>query len=166
MQKKDTFADLNLPEKPRSLILKRFIAFTIDILVIELIILTPFKNILISLIPVGDYTEMSSYIFSNPNVLSTVNLVFFAAGIIILLYFTIFEYRLRQTPGKMIMKLYVESEKLTFWQILISNISFIPVFPFILIWIFDLIYVLTSKSQQRFMEMITRISVTENGKEN
>jgi hypothetical protein len=141
----------------------RLFAFIADMLLINFIILNPFKKIFARLIP-GDasYDFARSYMGQDTGLAATVTLLFLAIGILIMFYFTFFEYILKQTPGKMIFQLYiVEERKASFWNYLFSNIIFIPVFPFILLWILDPIYILTSPKSQRFMEKINKIFVVQ-----
>ena len=160
---------LNLP-KPKSFVgpaslIKRFIAYFIDFFIINFVIISPFEKVLIKLIPSNlSFSETYRYIQSNPglgNVIAILSIIF---GILIVLYFTIFEYIMQQTPGKILMKQYIVKDRgpeLRFRNYLISNLTFIPVFPFILLWIIDPIYMIISPKNQRLMEKVTRILVIE-----
>jgi len=87
-------------------------------------------------------------------------IVALSVGLITIIYFTYFEYKVQQTPGKMLMKNYIvpdKIKKLTLKNYLISNI----LFAFSLLWIFDLLYMIFSPKNQRFMERISRILVVQ-----
>ncbi len=80
---------------------------------------------------------------------------------IALLYFAMFEYKLQQTIGKMVLGLYVVSEKggLSIWQAVGRSIFILPIFPFILLWIIDPIYLIFKKI--RLSEILTRTMTVE-----
>ncbi len=54
-----------------------------------------------------------------------------------------------------------EDKKITFWRCLLSNITFIPFFPVLILWVVDPFYMLTSQKSQRFMEKFSKIVVVE-----
>lgn len=159
---------LNLPKKrtfigPASL-LKRFTAYFIDFLIINFIILHPFKKILREIIPANQsFSDVYQYLQSNPAISALLVKISIAIGILVVLYFTYFEFKTQQTPGKMLMRIYIipENKQLSFWNYLISNITFIPFFPFILLWIIDPVHMFISPKNQRFMEKLTKILVVQ-----
>jgi len=157
---------LNLPKKrsitvPASL-LKRFVSYFIDFFILN-IILIPLRNTLELAIPSeGGLAQAMSFLQTNPAAGKILLFHSLVSGLVILLYFTYFEFKIQQTPGKMLMKIHIIPQgktKLTFWHYLISNLTFIPTFPFIILWIIDPIYMIFSKQNQRFMEKITNILV-------
>ncbi len=159
---------LNLPKQrivlvPASL-WKRAIAFIIDMLVINLIIFSPFKPLFIgSLEGKTSFDAISAYLESNPAALSQLS---WALAIIIALtiaYFTILQFRIRQTLGMMLFDLwvYTDVKDPSLWRIMLSNISLIPSFPFILLWIIDPLYLIFSGVKQRLMQRLTGIYMVE-----
>ncbi|MBW2981285.1 RDD family protein [Candidatus Woesearchaeota archaeon] len=148
---------------PASL-LKRFLSYFIDLFIINFIIILPFEKILKNIIPSNSFSESYQYIQNNPGV---GNLIFFLSiiiGILMVVYFTVFEYLMQQTPGKILMKQYIIKETgqpLKLINYIVSNLTFIPIFPFILLWIIDPIHMIISSKNQRLMERFTRILVVE-----
>lgn len=159
---------LNLPKAeefiaPASL-LKRFLSYFIDLFIINFIIIFPFGKILKKIIPSGSFSEVYQYIQTNPAVGNMIFLLSIVIGILTVAYFTFFEYITQQTPGKILMKQGIIRERgpqLRFINYLISNLTFMPLFPFILLWIIDPIYMIISPKNQRLMERLTRILVVE-----
>jgi uncharacterized RDD family membrane protein YckC len=160
---------LNLPKAksfigPASL-LKRFIAYFIDLFIINFVIISPFGKILKKIIPqTSSFLETYQYMQSHPEINNIIAVISIVIGILMVLYFTIFEYLTQQTPGKMLMRQYIVKDRgpeLRFKNYLISNLTFIPIFPFILLWVVDPVYMIISPKNQRLMEKITRILVVE-----
>jgi len=160
--------NLNLPKKrevvlPAS-VLKRFASYILDFLILN-VILYPINNSINKIIPSEKGFEgVYSYIQSNP--LFTKMLLFYSmiVGAIIVLYFTYFEFKTNQTPGKMLMNLHIipdGKKQLGFFDYLLSNLTFIPTFPFVILWILDPLWIIFSKNNQRFMEKISHIKVVE-----
>jgi uncharacterized RDD family membrane protein YckC len=136
---------LNLPKTksfigPASLI-KRFIAYFIDFFIINFVIISPFGKILKKIIPqISSFSETYQYMQVHPEISNIIAVISIIIGILMVLYFTVFEYLIQQTPGKMLMRQYIVKDKgpeLKFRNYLISNLTFIPIFPFILLWIID-----------------------------
>ena len=159
---------LNLPKAesfiaPASL-LKRFISYFIDLFIINFVIIFPFQKIIKKIIPTDSFSETYQYIQANPAVGNIIFFLYFIIGILMVVYFTFFEYTTQQTPGKMLMKQHIVKEsgrELRFINYLVSNLTFIPFFPFILLWIIDPVYMIISPKNQRLMERLTRILVVE-----
>ena len=68
-----------------------------------------------------------------------------------------------QSIGKMLMKIYVISDNkvLKTWQLLVRNIVFIPIFPFVLLWILDPLFMFFTKTNQRLTEILGKTRVVE-----
>ena len=68
-----------------------------------------------------------------------------------------------QTIGKMLMKVYVASDNNTLkaWQLLARNLVFIPIFPFVLLWILDPLFMFFTKTNQRLTEILSKTRVVE-----
>ena len=160
---------LNLPKKqsfiaPASLF-RRIIAYLIDFLIIRFTILIPFNGLLRKIVPAEEegYKAVIEYLQNTPSISGLLVIISIAMSFVIVLYFTIFEYKTKQTPGKMIMKQWIVPEKqnITLLNHLISNLTFVLVFPFVLLWIIDLIYMIYSPKNQRFMEKLSGILVIQ-----
>ncbi|MBS3160032.1 RDD family protein [Candidatus Woesearchaeota archaeon] len=134
---------------------KRVIAYFIDMLIINFVILfplnkfLPWKNL--------DLKEL----FTNSSATKELAIFSLIIALINLLYWILFEFKLHQTIGKMIMRLEIRSlfGKLKFGQVLIRNLTK----PFFLALLIDIAYMLLFKSSQRLME---KFSGTYVGEEN
>lgn len=159
---------LNLPQERTligpALLWKRIAAFFIDIVIINLIILFPFRALFQKIIP-KDYSFSEAYKFlsSSTNYSGFLASVSFVISILIILYFFMLENKSQQTIGKMLMKIYVASNtnNLKKWQLLARNLVFIPLFPFVLLWILDPLFMFFTKSNQRLTEILSRTRVVE-----
>ncbi len=146
-----------------ALLWKRILAFVIDILIIELIIAAPFRSHLKNIVPGTSYSEVMNFIMSNPQVSYKLSMIMGIIATLGILYFTILEFKTQQTIGKMIMKIFTVSQKKQprFWQYLLSNLTFLPFFPFAILWIVDPIYIIFTKNNQRFMERISHVHTVQ-----
>ena len=147
---------------PASL-LKIFASYAIDLFIVNLVIISPFKKLFREMLP-QQTSEIYSYLQNNPQANSMLIASSIFIGVLTVGYFAFFEYKVQQTPGKMIMKLFIVPEKgkkLSVWNYILSNLTFIPLFPFFFLWVIDPIHMFLSKKNQRFMEKIANISVME-----
>jgi uncharacterized RDD family membrane protein YckC len=160
---------LNLPKTqsfiaPASLF-RRLIAYAVDFLIIRFVILIPFDALFKKIIPVQEQGFMAvyHYVQNTPGISRVLFSITLAVSIMIILYFTIFEYKTQQTPGKMLMKQWIvpENKDLTFFNYLVSNLTFLLVFPFIILLLIDLIHMIYSAKNQRLMEKISGILVMQ-----
>ena len=144
-------------------ILKRAVAFIIDLLIINVVILFPFRRIFDRIIPETDsFSKTMDFLSSNElNISLTVILLLIA--FITILYFMIMEKKLNQTPGKMLFNLYVNSQTkdLKYWQLFIRSIFLIPLFPFVLLWFIDPLVMFFTKENQRLSEILSKTKVVE-----
>lgn len=155
---------LNLPKSSmvaNAVLWKRGVAFIIDLFIINFIIIGPFRSIIQKLIPSDSFSETYSYIQQNPALSNKIMALSIVIGVLILLYFMLFEYKLKQTIGKMIMNVYVISDlkELRLWQCFIRNLLFIPIFPLPLLWIADIVFLLWKNI--RFSEVISKTRLVE-----
>ncbi len=90
-------------------ILKRAAAFAIDLLIINMAILFPFDSVFQKIVPSDSFSEAFEFLSNNADSAS-IKAIIISASIVTLLYFVIFEKKLKQTPGKMLFKLYVEAQ--------------------------------------------------------
>lgn len=142
---------------------KRFFAFIIDLLILDIIIFNSLKNIILNIIPNNlPYTELALFIENNPDILNKIMVIFIYLSLIIIIYFTVLEFKFSQTVGKMLLGIFVKSSNkkpLTFTRVLLSNIIFIPIFPFVLFWLIEPLYILFTN--RRIMEKISNIKVVQ-----
>jgi uncharacterized RDD family membrane protein YckC len=136
---------------------RRTIAYLIDILVINIVII----------IPLGPLLTRTT--FSNSSLLGIYQQemadgpVFFAILLFIplmtILYWAILEYYLQQSIGKMIMRIYVRhlTKKIMFWQALLRNVTKISTIFLVL----DCAYMLIYKTNQRYFEKLSHTQVVE-----
>jgi len=143
---------------PASL-LKRMSAFIIDLLLLDLIILFPFNSIFDKIIKGNTIKEQVMFIQNNPLLMGKVSFIFLITGIIATIYFSYFEYKIKQTPGKLLFNIFTisEIEKPKFIHYLTSNLFLIPIFPFYLLWFIEPIYAFMSPKNQRLTEKISKI---------
>jgi len=158
---------LNLPKartfKTPAPIWKRAAAFILDILILNLVVLFPFQKIFNKIIPTDNYQDAYTLLTNNPGLASTLTTITIIITILFILYFSILEFKFKQTLGKMFMNIYIVSDlkKLNFWQCLVRNLFLLPFIPFILLWIIDPLYILFSKEQRRFSDIIAKTKVIE-----
>lgn len=159
---------LRLP-KPRKMagnasLIKRGIAFIIDLLILNLLIIYPFKKYLSNLIPEFiSFEESYNYILNNPEISYSIYSISIAIAILTIAYFSILELKLGQTIGKKILKLKVISttKEQKVWQYIIRSLFLIPLFPFMLLWLLDPIYLFFNKQSQRFTESLSKTKVIQ-----
>ena len=142
--------ELNLPKERKMQAnapsWKRALSFMIDFFIIQFIILGPFTGVIQSKIPMTqDFTQNYSLLESNPNLISDLIPMFAVLFLLVFAYFVLFEYKMNQSPGKMLFKLKLitkKKEKITFLRIVLRNLAAFPVFPFSLLWIIDPMYLI------------------------
>jgi len=141
-------------------VLKRIIAFLIDIAIINIISLPFTLIIFIRIVPETASISEKINILNNSPVTQIVN---FFVLLIALLYFMRLEMKLNQTPGKILFNLYVKSQTkdLKYWQLFVRSMFLIPLFPFVLLWIIDPIVMFFTKENQRLSEILSKTKVVE-----
>lgn len=142
---------------------KRVVAFLADLLIINIVVIYPFKKHFRSLIPSTKYGEAINYVLANPSIANTMTTVAIMVSIIVVLYFSLSEFKTGTTLGKYFLKLKVKSlgKEVRFWQFFVSNLTFIPFLPFILLWVVDPLHMLVSEKKQRLMERIAKLETVE-----
>lgn len=143
---------------------KRAFAYIIDSFVINLIIIMPLQK---PLEEIGKGIAEKSFFESYKILLQTdlqalLPKLFFMFTIISLLsvlYWAILEYKIGQSVGKILFNIYVKSqtEKLTFWQCFLRNITKVSTLPLIL----DAGYMILTKGYQRYFEKLSKTVVVE-----
>ncbi len=131
---------------------KRFLAYVMDLFIVNLIVTLPFQGYL-------------SKFSTNPYLLFTSNdkgltyITFFIA-IALIVYFSVLEYKIRQSLGKIIMNIYVvslDSKQLTFGQAVMRNLTK----PFPIVLLVDVVYMFFKRGHQRLFEVFSRTAVVE-----
>ena len=159
---------LNLPKERTfigpALLWKRIAAFFIDMVIINLIVLFPFRRLFQSIIP-KDYSFSEAYrlLSTSTDYTSLITLISFVMSVLIIVYFLMMERKMGQTIGKMLMKIYVvgDNNTLKAWQLLTRNLVFIPIFPFVLLWMLDPLFMFFTKTNQRLSEILSKTRVVE-----
>ncbi|MBI2542501.1 RDD family protein [Candidatus Woesearchaeota archaeon] len=161
---------LNLPKERTfigpALIWKRVAAFFIDITVINLVVFFPFRKLFRGIMP-QDYSFAEAYgILSSTSYSGFLTSVSLVMSVLVIMYFYMMERKMAQTIGKMIMKVYVAGDNSgnngpKAWQLLARNAVFIPMFPFILLWILDPLFMFFTKTNQRLSEILGKTRVVE-----
>jgi uncharacterized RDD family membrane protein YckC len=161
MEKIDETKENFIEENKKGLFKKRIFAFLIDILLINIVIITPFQSVIFSLIP--EQKSLFSY-FSYTMNFQTLFAFEIITNYILLFsffYFVLMEYSIGQTIGKIMLGIKVVSEKnkLGFFQSMGRNFFLFPLFPS-LIFLIDIIYMFfRGKGYIRFTEMITKTKI-------
>ena len=143
-------------------VLKKLFAFLIDLLIINIIVLFPFKKIFRGIVPNPEsFSNTLDFLSNNSSIPLTV--IVLPVAFLSILYFMIFEKKLQQSPGKMLFNLYVKSQTkdLKYWQLFVRSVFLIPLFPFILLWIIDPIVMFFNKDGQRLSEILSKTKVVE-----
>ncbi|MBI2109970.1 RDD family protein [Candidatus Woesearchaeota archaeon] len=127
---------------------RRGTAYIIDVLVVLLIIITPFYHNA-DKSPVSDIKSLIK-----PELTKTQAIAATIISILVILYWAVFEYMFNQSIGKMLTRIQVISlsKRLSFSQVIVRNIS---KFSSIIVLI-DCLNMLISKSNQRFLEKLSK----------
>ncbi|MFH1849917.1 MAG: RDD family protein [archaeon] len=143
-------------------VLKRILAFGIDLIVLYFVVVVPFGGVFAK-IPAPDESFWATYeYFQGSGVSATITLAVILISIIAILYFSVLEWRLSQSIGKMALKLHVIGDKnLPFWKCVVRSLFLIPVMPFALLWVADPLFMIFSQSHQRLLERVTKTKVIE-----
>jgi uncharacterized RDD family membrane protein YckC len=156
---------LNLPKKRKIInnasLFKRILAFIVDILIINFVVILPFRGAFNSLIKTSSFSEAYSFLQNNPEIATRMYIIMFFITLLTLVYFIVLEYKVKQTVGKMLLKIYIVSDEkqLSVLQCIVRNIFLIPFFPFFLLWVIDPLYLLFAK--RRFSEVISKTRTVE-----
>ncbi len=126
---------------------RRVIAYIIDVFIIDLLILRPFKSII----------SLSGNVLSLSMIKKELIIVSLSLAVLSLLYWSLLEFTVRQSIGKMITRIYVAStqKQLSLKQCLIRNLS--KVISIVLF--FDVLYMLINKTHQRYFEKLSNTEV-------
>jgi len=154
-------------------VLRRVIAFIIDLLIINLAAFGPLRRLLANYIPLSEsFADAYAFIVNNGNIINIICATIIVMTLLAVLYFVAMESMLGQTPGKMFFNLYVISlkdnkgrktalKKPGFLQCLLRSIFLVPFFPFVILWIVDPVYLLFNRNRQRFTEYLGKTKVVQ-----
>ncbi|MDP6139492.1 MAG: RDD family protein, partial [Candidatus Woesearchaeota archaeon] len=82
-------------------VLKRLIAFIIDLLIINMIILFPFKKVFNGMVPQTEsFSKTFDFLSSNTGSSAAITVIVILIAFLTILYFMLLEKKLNQTPGK------------------------------------------------------------------
>ena len=145
-------------------VLKRIIAFIIDLLIINWVILFPFKRIFDNIIlETESFSKTLDFLSKNTEYNMFITVIMIVVAVLTILYFMILEKQWGQSVGKMLFNLHVKSQTkdLNYWQLFVRSMFLIPVFPFVLLWVIDPIVMLFTKENQRLSEILSKTKVVE-----
>jgi len=136
---------------------KRFVAFSLDIVVLHIIVLMPFSGWMQSSFPQGAGLKAAE------DITGAQYAIIFIIFSFALLYFTLLDYLAGQSIGMMVFGLYtVEQDKKKvpgFFKCLLRNAAIMPVFPFVILWLLDPLFLLLKGS--RLSDVALRSHVIE-----
>ncbi len=131
---------------------KRVLAYLVDFLAINLVIVFPFRS---QLEKYSNNAILFTKIQDPTLAVITLLVILLSFG-----YFILLEYKIGQTLGKALLKLTVTSKKeaLTFKQVLVRNLTK----PFPLALVIDSAYMFLTRTNQRLFEKFSSTEVVEN----
>jgi uncharacterized RDD family membrane protein YckC len=143
---------------------KRIISFIVDFMIIQLVIFGPFSGALTSILPTGpDFFGNYEALMESQNIVRELYVLMGIMFALVFIYFILFEYRMRQTPGKMLFNLYLvpedKKQQLSLLQVFLRNLAVFPFFPFSLLWIIDPLYMVISG--KRLSDIFSKTQITE-----
>ncbi len=127
---------------------KRVLAFFIDFIIINLIVVLPFSNFFENI-----------DVYSLDIIGSEIIFVSLIIIVLTLLYWVVLEYLLKQSVGKAILNVYVRSKdkNLKLWQCIVRNLTKVSLILLIL----DSLPVIFKNSYQRFFEKLSNTEVID-----
>ena len=147
-----------------ALLWKRALSFIVDLLIINLTIFFPFRSLLQRLLPAfSTFQETYAYLLAHPGIQESIISLSLMMAFFGLLYFAFMEYRLHTTPGKMLFRIYITSEhkQLRFWHCLLRSSFMLPIFPFVILWVVDPLFLFFSIKGQRLLEVLSKTRTVE-----
>ena len=137
---------LNLPKRrvveTQASFWKRTLAFLIDIFIINVVILSPFRSVIEALLPELSSTSEIINFLSSADLPISLYLIAFSIFLLVYLYFVLMDFKIGQSVGKAVMKLSVKPKDLKLWQCLVRNLELIPFFPFAILMFLDPIFLI------------------------
>ena len=145
-------------------LIKRGVAFILDLTIINLIIAYPLKGYMKEIIPpLSSLTETYEYFLTNQELSYGLLSISLVISVLSIAYFTILESNIGQSIGKKLLHLKVISldKKPKTWKYILRSLLLIPTFPFMLLWFIDPIYIFFNTDGQRLTESISKTKVIE-----
>ncbi|HLC46992.1 MAG TPA: RDD family protein [Candidatus Nanoarchaeia archaeon] len=143
---------------------KRLAAFITDLAFIELVLFFPLRPLTQRIMVDADLKSLLSMI-SSENIPSAMIALSLAMASLSFLYFVMLELMMGQTVGKLLFHISVThidgKSKLLAWQCIVRALLIIPVFPFVLLWVFDPLFALFNANRQRLLESLSRTRTVE-----
>ena len=143
---------------------RRFFAFLIDVIIISLLT-SPLQKVIEKKVQLpANFSDFILFIM-NPHALDNVKSFLFIMSLLIafiaLAYWTILEFTLKQSIGKMVFHLKVESKRVS--QCIVRNLSKAMVFtnPFFFVFIMDILYSFFTKDHLRLFEKWSKTQVVK-----
>lgn len=125
---------------------KRLFAYIIDVLIVDVVVAYPFEKQLGKIN--GFSLSLSGDLF----------IAVLIIGILTVFYWAILEYSMRQSIGKMVMRIFVNApQKTNMWMFLLRNLSKISVLTLAL----DSLYMFATKQHRRYFEILSNTEVLE-----
>ncbi len=128
---------------------KRFLSFFIDLLVLEVFVFSHFESL------------VQPYVMVPSQDLMRLSFLVGTLGFFVLLYFSTLEYTFGQTLGDMAVGIKLLPQPISLWRIVVSDLSFLPFFPFLFLAVLDFMMLFFSSTHQRFMRLLVGIQVVE-----
>ncbi|MDO8480951.1 MAG: RDD family protein [Nanoarchaeota archaeon] len=138
---------------------KRFVAFLADLFILDAVIGSPFQRVVPAM--TGGFGDTMEFLNARPDIAVSLSLVMLAYGLLAVLYFSILEYRLGATPGKMLFGISVRGEEQRFSPYILRNLPMLLIFPFFILLFIDVVYILVRKDSRRLSELISRTSTVQ-----
>ena len=143
---------------------RRFFAFLIDVIIISLLT-SPLQKVIEKKVQLPtNFSDLTTFIM-NPHYLDNVKSFLFIMSLLIALialaYWTILEFTLKQSIGKIIFSLRVENKRLS--QCIVRNLSKALAFTdsFFFVFIIDLFYSFFTKDHLRLFEKWSKTQVVK-----
>ena len=152
---------LNLPKEVRfegpAAMWKRISAFLVDVFVIDFVIGQPFGILIAKAVPGTDFGSQMKYFQNNPMIVIAVSTIMLAYGFLAMMYFAILEYKLGGSAGKLLFGIRVKEDKNCrgFFSYLVRNMFLLFIFPFMLLWVIDPVFMFINKDGRRLSEILS-----------
>ncbi|MEK6867566.1 MAG: RDD family protein [Nanoarchaeota archaeon] len=157
MKAYDPLAAYNTKPIEQPSLVKRFLAFLLDFSLLSITVFAPLAAVLEKLAPSANFSATYAAFTGNESTGAVITIIMVFVFTLVMLYFVLLEYLLGQTAGMLFIGLKVEGNEgkiPTFWQCFVRNLVFLPLFPFIVFWIVDPLYLVFTK--QRLSEQLSK----------
>lgn len=142
---------------------KRAASFLIDLVIVNVFMITPFWGLIRKSLPGTSIGESLSYMSAHPQVAFSLNMVSLFVMLAIMAYFVILEYVIGSTVGMLLLKIKVQTthNNLHWWQFILRNLYLIPIFPFVLFWVIEPISLIWTKGEWRTLEKLSQTRLVQ-----